>query len=250
MAEEIQISLLPLVDWRGVAWASTLPLSYLQSRLLFFQRRQAYLGKAWSRSGNTAPIVTVPDGGPRAGWTPASQRSALVGLSLNRPGLCSQGRTGEEFPSWHRQMMPLVLQGKGGFCWILSWSVGLYQNLGACVATCGPSGIGGSAYLWHYYIFTRWSILWLYRKRLSDQLNMTKHCFEINLHFRVYQNDFRFDYGQLVLQITGSTNSVSQLQKVQRSPVSHLHLCLQKPCCKCQWLFVLSSHLPVWLSSL
>lgn len=160
MAEETQISLLPLVDWRGVALSVNTPfiiLSIMPS--VFANASSLFGGKAWSWSGNTAPIVTVPDGGPRAGWTPASQRSALVGLSLNRPGLCSQGRTREEFPSWHRQMMALVLQGKGTFCWILSWSVGLYHNPGACVATCGPSGIGGSACLWHYYIFTRWSIL-------------------------------------------------------------------------------------------
>lgn len=37
------------------------------------------MGKAWSRSGNTASIVVAPAGGPRAGWTPASQRSALLG---------------------------------------------------------------------------------------------------------------------------------------------------------------------------
>lgn len=36
-------------------------------------------GKARRRSGHTAPIVDAPKGGPRAGWTPASQRSNLLG---------------------------------------------------------------------------------------------------------------------------------------------------------------------------
>ncbi len=64
-----------------------------------FQVCQARLGKAWSRSGNTAPIVVAPDGGPRAGWTPASQRSTLLGLSHSQSGLHCQGRARDVFPS-------------------------------------------------------------------------------------------------------------------------------------------------------
>lgn len=86
-----------------------------------FQMCQARLGKAWSRSGNTAPIVIAPDGGPWAGWTPASQRRTLLGLSHSRPGLHCQGRARDVFPSWQsgaRAGAPgLVLQaweGEGG----------------------------------------------------------------------------------------------------------------------------------------
>lgn len=47
----------------------------------------------------------------------------------------------------------------------------------------------------------------------------------------------------MTLPITGCANSVSRLQMAQRSPVSHLHCCLQKPNRKRQWLFVLLSPL-------
>lgn len=61
------------------------PLSSLRSCLVFSKCVRPIWEKAWSRSENTAPIVIAPDGGPRAGWTPASQRSALLWLSHSRP---------------------------------------------------------------------------------------------------------------------------------------------------------------------
>lgn len=97
-----------------------------------FQMCHAHLGQAWSRSGNTAPIVITPDGGPRAGWTPASQRSALLGLSHPGPGLHYQGRAGDVFPSWHSQDRGWCSRPRGALLDPILMSNCDYT------ATCGP----------------------------------------------------------------------------------------------------------------
>lgn len=97
--------------WKRCCVNINTPLSYLQSCLVFHKCVKPIWEKPGAVSGNTASIVIAPDGGPTAGWTPASQRSALLGLSHFRPGLHCQGRTRDVFPSWHRQKLGLVLQG-------------------------------------------------------------------------------------------------------------------------------------------
>lgn len=75
-----------------------------------FQMCQACLGKAWSRSGNTAPIVSAPDGGPQSRMGLSLPKEHSAALSHSQPGLHCQGRAGDVFPSWHNQELGLVLQ--------------------------------------------------------------------------------------------------------------------------------------------
>lgn len=66
-------------------------LSNLPSCLLSFKCVRPVLGKAWSRSGNTAPIVVAPDGGPRA------KEHSAGAVSL--PAWPARGESGMVFPA-------------------------------------------------------------------------------------------------------------------------------------------------------
>lgn len=175
MTEETQISLLPSVDWRGVARASTLPLSYHQSRLLFFQTRQAYLGKAWSRSWKYCFYCHHSRWGPQSRMDPSLPKERSGGAGSEQAPVCvARGEPERSSPADTDRWWPWCCRAWGGG-WIPSWSVGLYHNPRACVATCGPLGIGGSACLWHYYIFPfiyTMNILWFVSVKT---LRPTKH---------------------------------------------------------------------------
>lgn len=81
----------------------------------FSKRVKPIWEKPGAEVGNTASIVTVPDGGPRAGWTPASQRSALVGPSLNRPRSVLPGENRRGVPQLTQTDDGPGAAGLGGF---------------------------------------------------------------------------------------------------------------------------------------
>lgn len=83
-------------------------LSYLRSCLVSFKCVRPVLGNAWSRSGNTAPIVVDPDGGPRAKEHSAGAVSLLAWPARGESGMC--------FPADIARFGAFVLLGLGDHC--------------------------------------------------------------------------------------------------------------------------------------